>query len=176
MYTWNNNFARRLPRFCAAAWRVLLLTAIGATPVIASAQSVHERIVGTYRLARYAAHGAEPIGRISYDASGRMWAMILPPGRAPLDRDSAPDAYRDTMRGVVAYYGTYTIDESTQRVLHHVEAASNPAWIGDDFIRWYRFEGPNLLISLSQSFDNPLLWERLAERPPVAVSDSPATR
>jgi hypothetical protein len=179
MSTRNDNVAWRFPRFGAAVWRALVLTAVGTAPAIANAQStqsVHDRIVGTYRLARYAAHGEEPVGRISYDASGRMWAMLLPPGRAPVDRDSAPEQYRDTMRGVVAYYGTYTIDESTQRVIHHVEAASNPAWIGDDFIRWYRFEGPNLLISLNQSFDNSLLWERLAERPPVAVSDSGATR
>lgn len=100
---------------------------------------------------------------ISYDTAGRMWAMIFPPGREPLSRDSAPEAYRETMRGVVAYYGTYTIDEAAQRVIHHVQAASNPAWIGDDFIRWFRFDGPNLLLSLNQHFDNPLLWERLPD-------------
>jgi hypothetical protein len=44
-----------------------------------------------------------------------------------------------------------------------VEAASNPAWIGDDFIRWYRFENDNLWISLNPDFDDPLLWERLPE-------------
>jgi hypothetical protein len=176
MSTKNDNGAWRFRRSGAAVWHALLVTAVGIVPAFASAQSVHERIVGTYRLARYAAHGEQPIGRISYDASGRMWAMLLPPGRAPVDRDSAPEQYRDTMRGVVAYYGTYTIDESTQRVIHHVEAASNPAWIGDDFIRWYRFEGPNLLISLNQSFDNSLLWERLAERPPAAAAESGATQ
>ena len=92
-----------------------------------------------------------------------MWAMIFPPGREPVTRSSSPEEYRDAMRGVVAYYGTYTVDESTGRVIHHVEAASNPAWIGDDFIRWYRFEGPNLVIALNPRFDNPLLWERLPD-------------
>ena len=37
------------------------------------------------------------------------------------------------------------------------------AWIGEDFIRWYRFEGPNLLISLNPDFENSLLWERLPD-------------
>lgn len=144
---------------CAVLVAAMLLLGAGA----ASAQSVRERIVGVYRLARYAPHGNEPIGRISYDASGRMWAMIFPPGREPVTRSSSPEEYRDAMRGVVAYYGTYTVDESTGRVIHHVEAASNPAWIGDDFIRWYRFEGPNLVIALNPRFDNPLLWERLPD-------------
>lgn len=143
-----------------------------AAPPAARAKSPHELIIGTYRLAKYAAHGDEPIGRISYDAAGRMWAMLLPPGRAPIGRDSTPEQVRDSMRGVVTYYGTYTIDESTQRVIHHVEAASNPAWIGDDFIRWYRFEGANedLVISLGASFNNPLFWERLPDRAPAAES------
>jgi hypothetical protein len=153
-----------------AFWAVLGLTILVIKPEPARAQSVQDQLVGTYKLARYAAHGDEPIGRISYDSSNRMWAMLLPPGRAPLNRDSPPEQYRDTMRGVVAYYGTYTIDESTRRVIHHVEAASNPDWIGDDFVRWYRFDGPNLLISLSESFTNPLLWERLTDRPAPATS------
>jgi hypothetical protein len=144
-------------------WAALILATLAATAQRATAQSVQERLIGVYRLARFAPHGDEPIGRISYDASGRMWAMIFPPGRKPLTQSSTPEEYRDTMRGVIAYYGTYTLDEPTGRVIHHVESASNPAWIGDDFIRWYRFEGPNLLIALNPRFDNPLLWERLPD-------------
>jgi hypothetical protein len=139
----------------------LLLLALRAVP--AAAQSDTAQIVGVYRLAIYATHGSEPIGRISYDASGRMWAMIFPPGRAPVTQSSTPEEYRATMRGVIAYYGTYTVDETTDRVIHHVEAASNPDWIGDDFIRWYRFENGNLWISLNSRFDNPLFWERLPD-------------
>jgi hypothetical protein len=153
----------------AAAALGLTLAALAVGSGLASAQSVQEQIIGTYRLARYAAHGDEPVGRISYDSSGRMWAMLLPPRRAPLTSSSSPDEYRATMRGVVAYYGTYTIDESTQRVIHHVQAASNPAWIGDDFIRWYRFEGSDLLISLNPRFENPLFWARLPEQPAAAA-------
>jgi len=151
-------------------------SAFTSAPESANAQGAQQLIIGTYRLARYAGHGDEPTGRISYDSAGRMWAMLLPPDRAPISRDSPPEQYRDTMRGVIAYYGTYTIDESTQRVIHHVEAGSNPAWIGTDFVRWYRFEGPNLLISLNQSFDNPLLWERLAERSPTAAPAASDTK
>lgn len=104
----------------AAAICGALLLALVAGP--APAQTVQQRFVGVYRLARYAPQGDHPIGRISYDASGRMWAMLLPPGRKPITRSSSPEEYRDTMRGVVAYYGTYTIDEATGRVIHHVEA------------------------------------------------------
>lgn len=131
--------------------------------VSAQQQSIQERFIGVYTLGAYAPHGDEPTGRISYDASGRMWAMLLPPGREPIDNSASAEAYRETMRGVVAYYGSYTIDESTGRVTHHVEAASNPAWIGDDFVRWYRFEGENLTLSLNPDFNGPLVWLRMPD-------------
>jgi hypothetical protein len=131
----------------------------------ANSQSVQERLIGVYTLGEYALHGDEPIGRISYDASGRMWAMLLPPDRQPVTGSSTAEEVRDTMRGVVAYYGSYDIDESTGRVIHHVEAASNPAWIGDDFVRWYRFDGNKLVISLNSGFDNPLVWVRMPDHP-----------
>ena len=143
---------------------VLLIATFVAVPAkVATAQSVREQIVGVYTLARFAGHGDEPTGRISYDAAGRMWAMVLPPGRNPITNDSTAEEVRETMRGVITYYGTYTIDESTSRVIHHLEAASNPAWIGDDFVRWYRFDGPDLEISLNPDFENTLLWERLPD-------------
>lgn len=162
----------------AAVHRQAALLALAAvlltTPLAAGAETAHERLIGVYRLIRYTAHGAEPIGRIEYDAGNRMWAMIFPPNRQPVDQKSTPEQVRDTMRGVIAYYGTYTVDEPTGRVIHHVQAASNPAWIGDDFIRWYRFDGQNLLISLNASFDNPLVWERLPQGPaPSAAPASP---
>jgi hypothetical protein len=144
------------------ALAILALAALAAAPLPARSQTVQAQFIGVFSLTEYAAHGDEPIGRISYDASGRMWAMLLPPDRQPLTNASTPEEYRATMRGVVAYYGTYEIDESTSRVIHHVQAASNPDWIGDDFVRWYRFEGPDLVISLNPSFDRPLVWSRLS--------------
>ena len=140
---------------------VLALLALETGP--ARAQSVDQRIVGVYTLKPYSVHGFELTGRLSYDCSGRMWAMLLPAHRDPITAQSTPEEYRDTMRGVVAYYGTYDIDRSTGRVIHHVEGASNPAWTGMDFVRWFRFEGSDLLISLDPDFNNPLLWKRLPE-------------
>ena len=150
-----------------ASLLVQMLAVFAAASLVAAApargQSVQEQLVGVYTLARFAGHGDEPTGRISYDAAGRMWAMVLPPGRNPITNESTAEEVRDAMRGVITYYGTYTIDESTGRVIHHLEAASNPAWIGADFVRWYRFEDRDLVISLNADFENTLLWERLPD-------------
>lgn len=146
----------------AIAGLVVALSAAAGGPV--QSQTVQEQFVGLYTLVQYSPHGDEPTGRISYDAAGRMSAILLAPGREPLTQAATAEEFRDNMRGVVVYYGSYTIDEPTGRVIHHVEAASNPAWIGDDFVRWYRFEGNRLLLSLSPGFENPLVWERMPGR------------
>ena len=45
----------------------------------------------------------------------------------------------------------------------------DPAWVGDDFIRWYRFDSQKLLLSLDGKFDDPLVWERLPRGPGPAA-------
>ncbi len=125
--------------------------------------SQREPFVGIYRLAVYQPHGDTPIGRIQYDRGGRMWAMLHPPGRPPLPQSPTVADYQATQRGLVAYYGSFDVDVSTGRVIHHVDAGSNPAWIGTDFIRWYRFEGSRLILSLNERFTSTLTWERLPD-------------
>ena len=125
--------------------------------------AVRAPFVGIYRLAVYAPYGDTPIGRLQYDSGGRMWALLHPPGRPPLPQSPSAADYQATYRGLVAYYGTFDVDPSTSRVIHHVQAGSNPAWFGTDFVRWYKFEGNRLILSLSAQFTSTLTWERLPE-------------
>ena len=152
----------------------LVLGIFTATAEPVQIHNVHKQFVGVYTLARYSGHGDKPTGRLSYDSSGRMWVMLLPPDRQPLTKKSPPEEYKETMRRVVAYYGTYHIDESTGRVIHHVLEASNPAWKGENFIRWYRFKGPDLFISLKPDFSDPLLWKRMPASQVINREDAEA--
>lgn len=122
------------------------------------------KFAGIYKLVIYAPYGSNPTGRIYYDRPGRMGAMLYPPGRKPLPQNPTIEDYRAVQRGLIAYYGTYDVDESTSRVIHHIEAASNPAWIGTDFIRWYEFSGDRLTLRTNPTSNSPLVWERLPER------------
>ena len=124
---------------------------------------VRDRFAGVYELAAYAAHGDEPTGRIWYAPNGQMSALLFPPGRPPFTNSTSAEEYRQAMRGVIAYYGTYTVDPDAGIVTHHVMGASNPSWIGDDFVRWYRLDGDELTLSLNEGFDNTLLWRRVPE-------------
>jgi hypothetical protein len=129
--------------------------------------AARRKLAGLYTLARYAPHGDKPRGRIYYDVAGRMNAMIDPPGRKLLSSSPTVEEYRDFLRGMIAYYGTYSVDESTSRVIHHVEAASNPIWTGTDLVRWYELQGNRLLIRTTEvatASTNVLTWERLPDR------------
>ncbi len=121
------------------------------------------QFAGIYKLVVYAPYGSNPTGRIYYDRGGRMWAMLYPPGRKPLPQNATLEDYRAAQRGLIAYYGAYDVDEATGRVIHHIEAGSNPAWVGTDFIRWYQFSGNRLTLRTSATSNSPLVWERLPE-------------
>ncbi len=136
---------------------------LGRQIAIPTPASARERFAGTYKLIVYAPHGMNPGGRIQYDRAGHMSAMLFPPGRKAPPQSPALEDYRDMQRGLVAYYGTYDVDESTKRVIHHVEAASNPAWAGTDFVRWYELSSNRLTLRVSQNSTSPLIWERLPD-------------
>jgi hypothetical protein len=63
----------------------------------------------------------------------------------------------DTM---LAYSATYTVDDD--RVVHHVDAAWNPAWLGH-LIRPYELDGDTLTISGAPSKD-PATGEDVMDR------------
>ena len=127
----------------------------------ATPDSARAKFAGIYRLVAYAPYGSDPAGRIYYDRAGGMGAMLFPPGRRPLPQNPTIEDYRAVQRGVIAYYATYDVDESTKRVIHHVVAASNPVWVGSDFIRWYELSGDRLTLRTSPTSNSPLVWERL---------------
>lgn len=70
-------------------------------------------------------------------------------------------------RSCFAYAGTYRLTD--QGVIHHVEVASDPTWIGKDQTRFVHFEGKRVVISgpplQTVSDPNPkvlqLVWERV---------------
>jgi hypothetical protein len=138
-------------------------------------------LIGTWRLVRYEARAASgearyPLGRhvvgqLFYDARGNMSAHVMRIDRTAFaSDDSGPgtDAeVRVAFEGHVSYFGTYTIDPSARTVIHHVRGASYPNWVGHDQIRYYRIDGPHLVLSSppildrGESLEYTLTWERI---------------
>ena len=79
----------------------------------------------------------------------------LPPG-TELDNDA--------VTGFVAYFGTFSIEEGTQTVIHHIEASLSPGWVGMDLKRHFRFDAMRLiLIRPASDSSDELVWERQSD-------------
>jgi hypothetical protein len=137
-------------------------------------------LVGTWRLVSYEAHapsgetrypfGEHVVGQLFYDAGGNMSAHLMGVDRpkfASSDSGLGTDAeMRAAFEGHVSYFGTYTLDPSAHTVTHHVRGSSYPNWVGHDQVRYYRIDGPYLVLSTPpiQDHGEPLefvlRWER----------------
>ena len=152
--------------------------AAGATPDAAPSK---QQIVGTWKLLamtyRDEATGAQrdlwgerPIGFLSYTPGGRMSAVLAAADRkvaAASAGQSSVDEQARLFRDSFGYAGTYTL--TGDGVVHHVEVASDPTWIGQDQVRTVRLEGARLIVSAppmrTAADPNPramvLTWEKI---------------
>jgi hypothetical protein len=116
--------------------------------------------------------GERPGGQLLYDGAGNMSAQLGKTNRtrfAGRDPALATDAeLRDAFDGYIAYFGTYSVDESKQAVTHHVVGASFPNWVGIDLVRLYAFDESGRLRLATppievggRSLEYVLLWERM---------------
>jgi hypothetical protein len=117
--------------------------------------------------------GTKPVGRLAYDDAGRVFAQLMNPGRrsvggmanrgaaAALATASAEDM-REMLTGFNAYFGTFDVDEPARTVIHHMQSALIPSWVGTDQRRKYEFSGSNRLImfNTASQADYRLVWER----------------
>ncbi len=154
-----------------------LVGAIGIAALTGSRvlASDRDQFVGVYKLSaqiRRAKDGTEtstgsanPVGRIAYDKSGRVFTMIAPPGRKPAKdpRNVTPEEYKEIETGLLAYFGTYEVDEAKHIVTIHIEAAANPALTGTTIVRPYEFSGNKLTMIVPGDPEARIVWERLPD-------------
>jgi hypothetical protein len=136
-----------------------------------------ERLIGKWRLLSYetteaGARRGRPyghaVGRLSYDAHGNMTGQVMRPDRAPVELGKGnAQQVRAAYLGYIAYFGTYRVAPDGRSVVHHVEGALNPAWVGGDQVRRMRFEGERLILSADvrkngEIVTHVLTWEKMS--------------
>lgn len=114
--------------------------------------------------------GEAPVGLAVFTREGYATAQLMRPGRAPLSADGSSrpsaEAAAEAMRGYVAYFGRYEVDEASRTLATHVEASLLPDWIGGDQVRSYEFRNGRLVLKPpsgmagGESVTNELVWER----------------
>jgi len=144
----------------------------------ATTQPATDQFKGTWTLVsiRYVSpdgHAIEPFGpgakgMLVFDGmrfATQVMAANLPKFASNNRMVGTPQEYEATSRGVVAYFGTYTVNEADRIVTLHIERSSFPNWEGTDQERKFGFVGDELRYTAASSTANPaeaaqLVWKR----------------
>lgn len=138
------------------------------------AARMKQLLIGSYKLVsylRYDQNGVEQktnhtAGQISYDATGRMSAQLMPGDRPALPAGgTATDAQRAAAAaGYIAYFGRYEIDAERGVVTHHVEGALGQNMVGQAMPRYFEFspDGQTLYLTVKSGdrVTGRLRWDR----------------
>lgn len=137
------------------------------------------KLVGTWELVEWTAtvgdrvqrpFGGDVVGRLTYTADGHMWATLMRRDRtlisaATLAGATAADRAA-AAAGYLNYMGTYT--ENGSKVVHHVDLALMPNWVGGDQERNIAWLGDDLELSTDpengrsgETIVNRLRWKRI---------------
>jgi len=148
----------------------LALSGASAPP---APRTLAEQILGRWRLVSIESrddpskpwerrYGDSPAGYLAYDSSGRMSVQIskMPRPRFASGKDTepTPEEARDAYLGYAAYFGTYSVDEASRVITHHVEASLGPGYAGTDQRRPAELSGDRLTLSDGKTFR--VVWER----------------
>jgi hypothetical protein len=114
--------------------------------------------------------GKDAQGRLIYEPDGRLAVQLMNPNRPRFASDdplvTSEAEVRAAFDGYTAYYGTYSVNPEKQTIVHHIEAALLPKWVGTDQLRHFEFDGKcltlkgDLLLGGVQGVVS-LVWERL---------------
>ncbi|MET4291163.1 hypothetical protein ABIB06_002511 [Bradyrhizobium sp. LB8.2] len=108
------------------------------------AQSIKATAVGSWTLVSYVSTagdgtkrenlGPNPIGAASFDAKGNFMISIIRsdlPKIASGNREQGTPAENGAIvRGLIAYFGNYTVAETGDELIVKIEGATLPNWIG----------------------------------------------
>jgi Lipocalin-like domain len=116
------------------------------------------KLLGAWRLTGYLAEGpngdvvyplgSDATGYIMYTPDGHMSASVMRSGRPKFSSSDlvagTPEEHATAAAGYLAYAGTFDVDDSSGVVIHHIQTALVPNWVGNDFKRKVILDGDKL--------------------------------
>ena len=157
-----------------------LVTPVVPAKASTAAQGGAARLVGTWRLVSAIermqdgtarpdpAVGAQGRGYIVYTATGQVCAMLGASQRARwavIDQPSPAEAGA-IFENLIAYCGSYSVDEAGGFVVHHVEIDLSPNRTGTDRKRFFTITGDRLVLNAAPPLPEgvqalTITWERV---------------
>ena len=96
-------------------------------------------------------YGASPLGQLIYDSRGNMSVHLLTPDLPKCgtqDRRKCPDgAARSAFDNYLGYWGRFKVTAGGKSLMHIIEGASIPDWIGTSQERFFELSGDRLTLT-----------------------------
>ena len=134
--------------------------------VSGDSESAAQRLIGAWRYVGTRINGGNwdrgknPKGMIYYGPHGEMAVQIAPDvERKRAGAVMTPDEAFIALKDYIAYFGTYTVDETAGTVTHHRHDNLQPGE-GGDLVRRYEFAGDRLVLRPPNS-TMEVTWERI---------------
>ena len=119
---------------------------LSSSPSFAQQQSLKGQLIGTWALvssdqvrpdgSRLKQFGADPKGINVFDANGRFFIMIARADNSQIASNDPRSTKAEESGALIvesiAYYGTYTVNETEHFIMLHLEASTFPNQIGTD--------------------------------------------
>jgi hypothetical protein len=129
-------------------------------------QTAPERLLGAWRYLGTRINGGNwdrgqnPKGMIYYGPHGEMAVQIAPDvKRTRTGAVMTPEEAFVALKDYIAYFGSYTVDETAATVTHHRADNLQPG-DGGDLVRRYEFAGDRLILRPPNS-TMEVTWERI---------------
>jgi|SRR6516165_9647134 len=145
-----------------------------------SANSLRAQLVGTWRLISATQKladgtvrpdpqtGRKGVGYLVYTESGQVCVVVGNPERSRWTSVQAPTEaeLRNAFDGLVAYCGTFEVNEAERYVVHHIEVDKVPSSTGIDRKRFCSFSGNQLILRAASPLPKDvtewtITWERV---------------
>jgi hypothetical protein len=145
--------------------------ALVLTAIAWGQSAIQKRFEGTWNMVGYEVRtaggqtlyplGKDAAGRLTYDAAGHMSLQMMQRGQTRFHTEKPAEATNEELasawRGYIGYYGSWTVDEKAQTVIHTVEAAWYPNYMGTRQVRHYKFEGRRLTLEGDNSLGKAIV-------------------
>jgi hypothetical protein len=149
-------------------------------PDLPNLTPTHRKLIGFWKLISMETRNAKgellssspgQTGFIVYTASGHVMVhMMQPYRRRNVGAQPTPEETMAAYRSYTSYFGSYTVNESEQYVVHHLAGAINSGMVGTDFQRFFELSGKRLALkppvtknSNGETVQMTITWERLSE-------------
>ncbi|MBV8141594.1 MAG: lipocalin-like domain-containing protein [Verrucomicrobia bacterium] len=142
-----------------------------------TAQTRAQDLVGTWALVSITLerdgkktdfYGLDPQGQATYGANGRLSVIItrsdLPQFVSKNRELGTPEENKAVVQGSIAYFGTYSVNETAKTITIHIESCTFPNWNGIDRKVSFNISGNELHIASPTSStgtgSNQQVWKR----------------